>query len=241
MLPELTVGDATVTEGDAGTKDATFTVNLSGASDEEVTVDYVTEDGTATGAFADADPGSGFVTRAGAQLSLDGVPYRFSGLNAYNLNSDGLCWYSYNAGQLDDSLAAIGAMGGKSVLRAWFFQDLATTAGARDWTAFDRTLDRARAQGFKVIATLGNHWADCDHGLRPQGPGLVRDRLHDRRPGRHRFVPRLGRRDRRPVQGRPGDPDVGADQRAGDEQRRRRRAARARRPRSRPSWPTSAA
>ena len=31
----------------------------------------------------------------------------------------------------------------------------------RDWTAFDRTLDRARANGFKVIATLIDQWGNC--------------------------------------------------------------------------------
>ena len=129
-----------------------------------MTVDYATEDGTATGSFADAATGSGFVSRTGKQLFLGKTPYRFSGINAYNLNSDGLCWYSYDAAQLDATLTELENLGGKSVLRAWFFQDLATSGGTRDWTAFDRTLDRARAHGFKVIATLGNHWADCDQG-----------------------------------------------------------------------------
>ena len=38
----------TVTEGNAGTVDATFTVGLSAASGREITVDFATADDTAT-------------------------------------------------------------------------------------------------------------------------------------------------------------------------------------------------
>jgi hypothetical protein len=44
----VTIGDVTLTEGNSGTKDAAFTVNLSRASDQPVTVAYATADGTAT-------------------------------------------------------------------------------------------------------------------------------------------------------------------------------------------------
>ena len=43
----LSINDITVTEGDAGTADAVFTVTLSAASVDPVTVVYATEDGTA--------------------------------------------------------------------------------------------------------------------------------------------------------------------------------------------------
>jgi len=48
QTPRLSVSDATVTEGNAGTTPATFTVTLSPASSQTVTVDYATADGTAT-------------------------------------------------------------------------------------------------------------------------------------------------------------------------------------------------
>jgi N-acetylglucosamine-6-sulfatase len=44
----LSVGDAQVTEGETGTTPMTFTVTLSPASDEPVTVSYATDDGSAT-------------------------------------------------------------------------------------------------------------------------------------------------------------------------------------------------
>ena len=46
--PSLSINDVTVTEGDAGTTNATFTVTLAPASGQTVTVDYATADGTAT-------------------------------------------------------------------------------------------------------------------------------------------------------------------------------------------------
>ena len=47
-IPTLSIANVTVTEGDAGTMTATFTVTLSAASGKTVTVDYATADGTAT-------------------------------------------------------------------------------------------------------------------------------------------------------------------------------------------------
>jgi mannan endo-1,4-beta-mannosidase len=113
-----------------------------------------------TGAALAAPP-SPYVTRSGATLMLGGAPFRFTGLNIYNANSPGTCWYDMASGStLSDSLSAIGS--GEEVMRAWFFQSLATRNGVRDWTAFDHTLAVARTHGFKVIVTLGNQWGDCE-------------------------------------------------------------------------------
>jgi hypothetical protein len=46
--PSLSISDESVTEGDAGTTDMVFTVTLSAASGQTVTVDWATADGTAT-------------------------------------------------------------------------------------------------------------------------------------------------------------------------------------------------
>jgi probable HAF family extracellular repeat protein len=106
-------------------------------------------------------PNTSFVGRCGMKLTADQQSYRPVGINIYNANSRWNCWYDMASGTtLDDSLNAIGS--GKNAIRAWFFQDLATTNGQRDWTAFDHTLAVAHAHGVKVIATLGNQWADCE-------------------------------------------------------------------------------
>ncbi|MCX6924292.1 MAG: immunoglobulin domain-containing protein, partial [Verrucomicrobia bacterium] len=47
--PSLVISDVTVTEGDTGTVNAVFTVTLSAASGQTVTVNYATANGTATG------------------------------------------------------------------------------------------------------------------------------------------------------------------------------------------------
>jgi len=108
--------------------------------------------------------GSGFVQASGTALTLNGLPYRFKGLNIYNANSRGNCWYSlgYNDTALGDALTAVGD--GQNVFRAWFFQDLATTNGVRDWSAFDHTLAVAKAHNERVIVTLANQWGSCDSG-----------------------------------------------------------------------------
>jgi subtilisin-like proprotein convertase family protein len=59
--PSLSINDVAVTEGDAGTVDVRFTVSLSVASDQAVSVDYATAGGSAT-AVTDYVAGSGTVT-----------------------------------------------------------------------------------------------------------------------------------------------------------------------------------
>jgi PKD repeat protein len=67
-LPAVTVGDVTVTEGDGGTTAAVFTVTLSQASTQTVTVNYATADGTAT-AGADYEATNGTLTFAPGETS----------------------------------------------------------------------------------------------------------------------------------------------------------------------------
>jgi Tol biopolymer transport system component len=59
--PEITINDLTVTEGNTGSVNATFTVALSTSSSQAVTVNYATADGTAT-APADYQSISGLLT-----------------------------------------------------------------------------------------------------------------------------------------------------------------------------------
>ena len=94
---------------------------------------------------------AGFVTRSGrAVCCFAGEPFRPVGLNIYNANSNDWCWYAMGGTILDDALTSIGS--DTDTVRAWFFQPLATTNGVRDWTAFDRTLAKAKAHGYKVVA-----------------------------------------------------------------------------------------
>lgn len=66
--PSITMSDATVTEGNTGTRAATFTVTLSAASSQTITVAYATADGTAT-AGSDYQAKSGTLTIPAGQTS----------------------------------------------------------------------------------------------------------------------------------------------------------------------------
>ncbi|MBY0324701.1 MAG: cellulase family glycosylhydrolase [Reyranella sp.] len=67
-LPTLAVADATVTEGNSGTRDLAFTVTLSAAATGPVTVAYATSNGTAT-AGSDYTAATGTVTFAAGETS----------------------------------------------------------------------------------------------------------------------------------------------------------------------------
>jgi Calx-beta domain len=58
----IIIDDVSVTEGNSGTTSAVFTVSLSGASAQSVTVDYATADGTATTTDSDYQAASGTLT-----------------------------------------------------------------------------------------------------------------------------------------------------------------------------------
>ncbi len=64
----ISIGDATVTEGNSGTVNLTFTVTLSGASGNTVTVNFATSNGTAT-AGSDYTQNNGTITFAPGETS----------------------------------------------------------------------------------------------------------------------------------------------------------------------------
>jgi Cellulase (glycosyl hydrolase family 5) len=97
-----------------------------------------------------AGGGTGFVTRSGAQLMLNGSPYRFVGLDAYGLATcDGL---TYSAADLDAFFASLQP---NSVVRFWATQK-ATTA------QIDLVIARAQADGVKVNPTLIDGPNNCN-------------------------------------------------------------------------------
>ena len=67
--PSLRIGDANVTEGNAGTVKATFHVTLSAPSNEDVTVHYATVDSWSATAGSDYEAQSGEVTIPAGQLT----------------------------------------------------------------------------------------------------------------------------------------------------------------------------
>src|SRR5207344_2983243 len=75
--PRISVGDASVTEGNAGTSPVNFSVTLSATSPQEVRVDYQTSDGTAS-AGSDYVAASGTLTFAPGQTTRT-VPVSVNG------------------------------------------------------------------------------------------------------------------------------------------------------------------
>ena len=76
-IPSLSVADVQLTEGDAGSQEATFSVGLSTPYSETITVDYATADGTATAADGDYDPRAGTLTFTPGQTTASvTVPVR---------------------------------------------------------------------------------------------------------------------------------------------------------------------
>jgi aryl-phospho-beta-D-glucosidase BglC (GH1 family) len=99
-------------------------------------------------------------------LTLNGVPYRFTGVNAY----EAATYWGVNAGcgqmLTDQDLTNLFAQSLKAgqVVRFWAFQALATnyTTKQRDWTGIDRVINAASAYGVKVIPALSGQSGGCD-------------------------------------------------------------------------------
>ncbi len=83
--PAVSVGDVTLAEGDTGTTSFTFNVTLSGPSSIAVTVDYTTQDGTATVTGGDYAANSGTLTFAAGETSKP-VTVLVTGDTAYEAN-----------------------------------------------------------------------------------------------------------------------------------------------------------
>ncbi len=114
-------------------------------------------------------PASGFVTANGRSLSLAGNPYRFVGVNRYNLltiDPPGAAPYrGCGASWPDADLAAWFnelAHQGVDSIRLWLFQLF--TASGTDFSRFDHVLNLAGERNIKIIPVLENQWTDCTQG-----------------------------------------------------------------------------
>jgi mannan endo-1,4-beta-mannosidase len=125
-----------------------------------------------------AASGSGFVTRHGAQLRLDGKQFRFAGSNNYYL--------MYKSRTMVDDVFADAAAAKFTVLRTWGWLDIGnfdgsdSVAGKADGVYFqywdgakpayndgadglerlDYVLYRARQAGIKLVIPFTNNWRD---------------------------------------------------------------------------------
>src|SRR3954471_9261395 len=140
--------------------------------------------------------GSGFVTRHGKDLRLDGKQFRFAGSNNYYL--------MYKSPLMVDDVFADAAAAGFTVLRTWGFLDIGNQDGSNSlrgkadgiyfqyWDGdspayndgpdglqkLDYVLASARAHGIRLIIPLTNNWNDfggMDQYVRWAGGGFHDD------------------------------------------------------------------
>lgn len=113
-------------------------------------------------------PTSPFVTSLGTVLSLRGRPFRFVGVNRYNLlaiNPPGGsyrgCGDSWTDDQLTQWFSEVNGLG-VTVVRFWAFQEF--TASGTDFSQLDKLLSLAEDYDIKLVPVLENQWSSCTAG-----------------------------------------------------------------------------
>jgi endo-1,4-beta-mannosidase len=101
------------------------------------------------------------VSRSGTTLTLDGQPFRFTGINIYMAASGGTS--SSCGGELyPDVGVPLSQMPNGIVFRFWAFQNFFVADGSFNWSNLDQVLAIAAAHGDKVIPVLANQYSYCD-------------------------------------------------------------------------------
>src|ERR1700676_1445059 len=131
-------------------------------------------------------PANSIIQASGPQLYLYGSPYRFVGVNAYEVATE----WGMNAGcgtelsdvQLNQLFASLPP---NSLVRFWAFQGTIGTnyyTHQLDWRPLDRVFGAAAAHGQRLIVVIGGQGSGCD-SLHWQDPswydGGVRDVFND--------------------------------------------------------------
>lgn len=105
------------------------------------------------------------MTVCGDQLCLDGSPWTFTGVNAYEAATEWSinagCGGELSQGDLDNLFSSLGP---NRVVRFWAFQALATndTTKQLDWAPIDRVISTAAQYGDMVIPALTGESGGCD-------------------------------------------------------------------------------
>lgn len=105
---------------------------------------------------------------SGGHLVLDGKPYRFLGVNAYEIGTE----WGTNAGcgdmesqaQLDTLFSSLAP---NSLVRFWAYQEtiaMNVHTGQLDWGPLDRVFDTAAAYHQRLIVVLTGQGSGCDGG-----------------------------------------------------------------------------
>ncbi|HEX8352067.1 MAG TPA: Calx-beta domain-containing protein [Pyrinomonadaceae bacterium] len=146
-LPKLSVNDVTLAEGNAGTTAFTFTVTLSRASDQAVTVDYATADSTAATSGGDYASASGTLTFNPGETSKQ-VTVNVGGDAVHEADEAFFVNLSNpsNATLLDAQGA--GTIQNDDAAPAFSINDVTHAEGNADTTAFTFTVTKTGATAF---------------------------------------------------------------------------------------------
>ena len=111
---------------------------------------------------------SSIITASGDHLVLDGHPYQFVGVNAYEIATswgvNGSCGTMETDAQLDDLFASLPP---NSLVRFWAWQGSAAInihSHQLDWAPLDRVFDAAAAHHQHLIVVLAGQSGACDGG-----------------------------------------------------------------------------
>ena len=109
-------------------------------------------------------PVSDFVTRQGAELYLDGRPWRFTGINAPQASTD--YDVSVGCGAQIDLNVLFASLRPNSAVRVGFAQDATVNVktGLRDWSGLDRVVQAAERSPThpRLIISLASQSGTCD-------------------------------------------------------------------------------
>lgn len=154
--PTISIADVSISEGNSGTKSATFTVTSSAVSALPITVDWATSNGTATVADSDYAVGAGSATiTAGATTSTFTVT--INGDVKFELNETFDLTLSDGSGYTvaGSDLAAIGTITNDDSAPTISVNDVTVTEGDAGTTTATFTVTSSTAS---VVAITGN-WA----------------------------------------------------------------------------------
>lgn len=108
------------------------------------------------------------ITAHNGSLYLNGAPYHFSGVNAYEIATDwgvnGGCGVMVSQSQLDGLFSSLPP---NSLVRFWAWQGSAVTninTHQLDWSALDRVFNTAAAFHQRLIVVLTGQSGQCDDG-----------------------------------------------------------------------------
>jgi hypothetical protein len=173
-LPMLSIGDVTVTEGDTGTLNATFTVSMSASSSSTVTVSAVTSAGTATsGTDFTATGPTTLSFSAGTTSKTFSVPIKGDTTDEDDETFSVTLSSATNASILDST--ATGTISDNDAAPTMSINDVTVTEGNSGSTSatFTVSLSAASGKSITVSAATANNTAASGSDYTATGPNTL--------------------------------------------------------------------